>query len=73
MVPFAKPQLLWDSAVTRKEGYIEEPACPPLINIGTYVYSKSIDALVGQWLEFCEQQDTVCQIIRRGAIKGSGV
>ncbi|KAG8218756.1 S-adenosyl-L-methionine-dependent methyltransferase, partial [Butyriboletus roseoflavus] len=44
-----------------------QPARPPLINIGTYVRSKSIDALVDQWLEFCEQQDTVCQIVSLGA------
>lgn len=63
-----------------KKGYIEDPfiarllpraqfqpARPPLINIGTYVRSKSIDALVEQWLEFCEQRDTVCQIVSLGA------
>lgn len=65
---------------TVKRGYIEDPfishllpraqfqpARPPLINIGTYVRSKSIDALVEQWLEFCEQQDTACQIVSLGA------
>ena len=63
-----------------KKGYIEDPfialllpraqfqpARPPLINIGTYVRSESIDALVEQWLGFCEQQDTVCQIVSLGA------
>ena len=63
-----------------KKGYIEDPfiahlvpraqfqpARPPLINIGTYVRSKSIDALVEQWLEFCERQDTACQIVSLGA------
>ncbi|KAF8558868.1 leucine carboxyl methyltransferase [Imleria badia] len=63
-----------------KKGYIEDPfithllpraqfqpARPPLINIGTHVRSKSIDALVEQWLEFCEQQETVCQIVSLGA------
>ncbi|KAF8132092.1 leucine carboxyl methyltransferase [Boletus edulis] len=63
-----------------KKGYIEDPFIthlipraqfqptrPPLINIGTYVRSKSIDALVEQWLEFCEQQNTVCQIVSLGA------
>ncbi|KAI9568877.1 S-adenosyl-L-methionine-dependent methyltransferase [Boletus coccyginus] len=63
-----------------KKGYIEDPfithlipraqfqpARPPLINIGTYVRSKSIDALVDEWLGFCEQQDTVCQIVSLGA------
>ena len=63
-----------------KKGYIEDPFIthlipraqfqptrPPLINIGTYVRSKSIDALVEQWLELCEQQDTACQIVSLGA------
>lgn len=63
-----------------KKGYIEDPfvahlipraqfqpARPPLINIGTYVRSKSIDALVEQWLELCEQQNTPCQIVSLGA------
>lgn len=44
-----------------------QPARPPLINIGTYVRSRSIDALVEQWMEICEQQDTVCQIVSLGA------
>lgn len=63
-----------------KKGYIEDsfiahllpraqfqPVRPPLINIGTYVRSKSIDALVDQWLELCEQQATVGQIVSLGA------
>lgn len=63
-----------------KKGYVEDPFItsllpraqfqpvrPPLINIGTYVRSKSIDALVDQWLELCEQQATACQIVSLGA------
>jgi len=63
-----------------KKGYIEDPFIthlipraqsqpprPPLINVGTYVRSESIDALVDEWLGFCEQQDTACQIVSLGA------
>ncbi|KIJ15595.1 hypothetical protein PAXINDRAFT_99461 [Paxillus involutus ATCC 200175] len=65
---------------TVKQGYLEDPfvahlvpraqfqpARPPLINIGTYVRSKSIDSLVDQWLEYCEREQKSCQIVSLGA------
>ncbi|KAG9312203.1 cation transport protein-domain-containing protein [Chiua virens] len=63
-----------------KKGYIQDPFIthlvprsqfqptrPPLINIGTYVRSTSIDTLVDQWLALCEQQNAICQIVSLGA------
>ncbi|KAF9222489.1 leucine carboxyl methyltransferase [Gyrodon lividus] len=65
---------------TVKKGYLEDPFVahlvpraqfqptrPPLINVGTYVRSKSIDSLVEQWLELSQRQNKSCQIVSLGA------
>ncbi|PCH35558.1 leucine carboxyl methyltransferase [Wolfiporia cocos MD-104 SS10] len=39
-----------------------QPARPPLINVGTYVRSEGIDALVGRFLALAEQERVPCQI-----------
>lgn len=44
-----------------------QPARPPLINVGTYVRSQGIDALVAQWLELSEKEGKKCQIVSVGA------
>ncbi|KAH9944582.1 leucine carboxyl methyltransferase [Amylocystis lapponica] len=44
-----------------------QPARPPLINVGTYVRSEGVDALVNQWLELAEQEGAPCQIVSLGA------
>jgi [phosphatase 2A protein]-leucine-carboxy methyltransferase len=40
---------------------------PPLINIGTYVRTKGIDDLVGEWLTLAEASGKQCQIVSMGA------
>lgn len=40
---------------------------PPLINIGTYVRSAGIDALVDQWLELSAKAGQRCQILSLGS------
>ncbi|KAH9485575.1 Leucine carboxyl methyltransferase 1 [Psilocybe cubensis] len=40
---------------------------PPLINIGTYVRSAGIDALVDQWIELSARGGLRCQIISLGS------
>ncbi|KAI0776248.1 leucine carboxyl methyltransferase [Trametes elegans] len=40
---------------------------PPLINIGTYVRSEALDEVVGQWLDFSQQEGVRCQIVSMGA------
>ncbi|KAL5512601.1 hypothetical protein ACEPAG_3254 [Sanghuangporus baumii] len=40
---------------------------PPLINIGTWVRSESIDRLVDAWLDLCKSEGKQCQIISLGA------
>lgn len=44
-----------------------QPPRDPLINIGTYVRSESIDQLVESWLSVCKSQSKTCQIISLGA------
>ena len=44
-----------------------QAARPPLINVGTYVRSQGIDALVNQWLSLSEQEGKRCQIVSLGA------
>ncbi|CCL99248.1 uncharacterized protein FIBRA_01263 [Fibroporia radiculosa] len=44
-----------------------QPPRPPLINIGTYVRSEGIDALVDRWLALAEQESSQCQIVSLGA------
>ncbi|KAH7883296.1 S-adenosyl-L-methionine-dependent methyltransferase [Phlebopus sp. FC_14] len=44
-----------------------QPTRPPLINIGTYVRSESIDRLVDQWMELAGQEGKQCQIVSLGA------
>ncbi|KAF8161321.1 S-adenosyl-L-methionine-dependent methyltransferase [Crassisporium funariophilum] len=43
------------------------PPRPPLINVGTYVRSSSIDALVDQWLQLSASTGQRCQIVSLGA------
>lgn len=63
-----------------KKGYLEDtfikhliprahlqPPRPPLINIGTYVRTAAIDALVEQWLDLSEKTSQTCQIVSLGA------
>ncbi|KAH7909366.1 S-adenosyl-L-methionine-dependent methyltransferase [Hygrophoropsis aurantiaca] len=63
-----------------KKGYLQDPfiqhlvprarqthAGPPLINIGTYVRSESIDRLVEQWLDLSKHDRRLCQIVSLGA------
>jgi len=40
---------------------------PPLINIGTYVRSHSIDHLTGEWMEIFKQEHGQCQIVSLGS------
>lgn len=40
---------------------------PPLINIGTYVRSAGIDALVDQWLKLSGNTGRPCQIVSLGS------
>lgn len=40
---------------------------PPLINIGTYVRSAAIDALVDQWIELSAKGGRRCQIVSLGS------
>ena len=40
---------------------------PPLINIGTYVRTSAIDALVHQWLQISEAAGQKCQVVSLGA------
>ncbi|KAG6335404.1 hypothetical protein ID866_3678 [Astraeus odoratus] len=44
-----------------------QPLRPPLINIGTYVRSHSIDRLTEQWMEISKQEHKQCQIVSLGA------
>lgn len=44
-----------------------QPARPPLINIGTYVRSESIDELVSGWLDLSQKEGMQCQIVSLGA------
>lgn len=44
-----------------------QPNRPPLINIGTYVRSESIDRLVENWIDLCTNDKTKCQIVSLGA------
>ncbi|KAL5532058.1 PPM1 [Sanghuangporus sanghuang] len=46
--------------------HLQQPR-PPLINIGTWVRSESIDRLVDAWLDLCESERKQCQIISLGA------
>src|SRR5258705_9490790 len=43
------------------------PPRSPLINIGTYVRSSALDALIYQWLQFSERVGQGCQIVSLGA------
>lgn len=40
---------------------------PPLINVGTYVRSYSIDHLVEEWISISKQEHKPCQIVSLGA------
>lgn len=44
-----------------------QPPRPPLINIGTYIRTKSIDDLVNEWLKLSEVTGKRCQIVSLGA------
>lgn len=44
-----------------------QPSRPPLINIGTYVRSESIDRLVASWIDICKSEGRKCQIVSLGA------
>lgn len=44
-----------------------QPARPPLINIGTFVRSYSIDVLVHQWIRTARSCGQKCQIVSLGA------
>ena len=44
-----------------------QPPRPPLINVGTYVRSEGIDALVNQWLDLASAEGKKCQIVSLGA------
>ncbi|KAH8115412.1 leucine carboxyl methyltransferase [Phellopilus nigrolimitatus] len=44
-----------------------QPPRPPLINIGTYVRSESIDRLVESWIDLCDSDNKKCQIVSLGA------
>ncbi|KAI5119165.1 hypothetical protein M0805_008648 [Coniferiporia weirii] len=44
-----------------------QPPRPPLINIGTYVRSYSIDRLVEAWIDLCTTHGKKCQIVSPGA------
>jgi [phosphatase 2A protein]-leucine-carboxy methyltransferase len=44
-----------------------QPPRPPLINIGTYVRSSTIDVLVDQWLELSAVGGQRCQIVSLGS------
>ncbi|KAK7691780.1 hypothetical protein QCA50_005183 [Cerrena zonata] len=44
-----------------------QPPRPPLINVGTYVRSEGIDALVDQWLDLASAEGKQCQIVSLGA------
>ncbi|KAH8087815.1 leucine carboxyl methyltransferase [Cristinia sonorae] len=57
--PFVKPLL--------PRGAHLQPSRPPLINIGTYVRSQGIDALVDQWLALSHREGKKCQIVSLGA------
>ena len=46
--------------------HLQQPR-PPLINIGTYVRSGSIDKLVDAWLKLCKLDRNQCQIVSLGA------
>jgi [phosphatase 2A protein]-leucine-carboxy methyltransferase len=43
------------------------PARSPLINIGTYVRTSALDALIHQWLHLSERTGQKCQIVSLGA------
>ncbi|KAI0079248.1 leucine carboxyl methyltransferase [Panus rudis PR-1116 ss-1] len=57
--PFIKPLL--------PRGSQYQPPRPPLINVGTYVRSEAIDALVSQWITLAGQEGKKCQIVSLGA------
>ncbi|TDL18052.1 leucine carboxyl methyltransferase [Rickenella mellea] len=44
-----------------------QSARPPLINIGTYVRSESIDWLVNTWIDMSKAEGKKCQIVSLGA------
>lgn len=44
-----------------------QPPRPPLINVGTYVRSEGIDALVDQWFDLASAEGKRCQIVSLGA------
>lgn len=44
-----------------------QPPRPPLINVGTYIRSHSIDHLVEEWISISKQQHEQCQIVSLGA------
>ncbi|EJD07963.1 leucine carboxyl methyltransferase [Fomitiporia mediterranea MF3/22] len=44
-----------------------QPPRPPLINIGTYIRSESIDRLVDSWIKLCSSEGKSCQLISLGA------
>ena len=44
-----------------------QPPRPPLINIGTYIRSESIDRLVESWAKICESGAKKFQIVSLGA------
>ncbi|OCH90602.1 leucine carboxyl methyltransferase [Obba rivulosa] len=46
--------------------HLQQPR-PPLINIGTYVRSEGLDALVDQWLELAQADGTQAQVVSLGA------
>ena len=71
-----------DAALARRsavsKGYLTDPFVehlasgrlqlrPPLINIGTYVRSHSIDHLAGEWMKICKQKHRPCQIVSLGS------
>lgn len=43
------------------------PPRSPLINIGTYVRSSALDALIHQWIQCSERTGQECQIVSLGA------
>ena len=43
------------------------PPRPPLINVGTYIRSAGIDALVDQWLQNSATSGQRCQIVSLGS------
>jgi len=63
-----------------RKGYLDDPyieylvprphlATPrsPLINIGTYVRTHALDALIHQWIQISERNGQNCQIVNLGA------